>query len=143
MTIWKAALSAIQTGPDLLSQEWCLYPVSFLCDRINYISFMEGFMDLLAYIIICPLVFLAGFVDAVAGGGGLISLLPISSRGSPYTIPLPQISSAPVWEPFSPRENSQKTGSSRGSPHWQESSSLLRGHHSVPISPLFLTPVYS
>ena len=29
-------------------------------------------MDLLTYIIICPLVFLAGFVDAVAGGGGMI-----------------------------------------------------------------------
>lgn len=43
MTIWKAVLSAVQTGPDLLSQEWCLYPVSFLCDRINYISLMEGF----------------------------------------------------------------------------------------------------
>ena len=40
-------------------------------------------MDLLAYIIICPLVFLAGFVDAVAGGGGL-----------------PPISSAPAWEHF-------------------------------------------
>ena len=35
---------------------------------------MVSFMDLLPYIIICPLVFLAGFVDAVAGGGGLISL---------------------------------------------------------------------
>ena len=27
------------------------------------------------YLIVCPLVFLAGFVDAIAGGGGLISLL--------------------------------------------------------------------
>ena len=27
------------------------------------------------YFIVCPLVFLAGFVDAIAGGGGLISLL--------------------------------------------------------------------
>ena len=29
---------------------------------------------MLKYLIICPLVFLAGFVDAIAGGGGLISL---------------------------------------------------------------------
>ena len=27
------------------------------------------------YLIVCPLVFLASFVDAIAGGGGLISLL--------------------------------------------------------------------
>ena len=26
------------------------------------------------YAIVCPLIFLAGFVDAVAGGGGMISL---------------------------------------------------------------------
>ena len=29
---------------------------------------------MLDYLVVCPLVFLAGFVDAVAGGGGLISL---------------------------------------------------------------------
>ena len=40
-------------------------------------------MDLLAYIIICPLVFLAGFVDAVAGGGGLISLPAYIIAGIP------------------------------------------------------------
>ena len=26
------------------------------------------------FLIVCPLVFIAGFVDAIAGGGGLISL---------------------------------------------------------------------
>ena len=26
------------------------------------------------YLIVCPLVFLAGFIDSIAGGGGLISL---------------------------------------------------------------------
>ena len=26
------------------------------------------------YLIVCPLVFLAGLIDSVAGGGGLISL---------------------------------------------------------------------
>ena len=31
-------------------------------------------LHLIHFLIICPLVFLAGFVDAVAGGGGLISL---------------------------------------------------------------------
>jgi len=31
-------------------------------------------VDLSVYLIVCPLVFLAGFVDAIAGGGGLISL---------------------------------------------------------------------
>ena len=29
---------------------------------------------ILQFIIVCPMVFLAGFVDAIAGGGGLISL---------------------------------------------------------------------
>lgn len=31
-------------------------------------------MNLHEFFIVCPLVFLAGFVDAIAGGGGLISL---------------------------------------------------------------------
>lgn len=31
-------------------------------------------MDIIAYLIVCPLSFVAGFVDAIAGGGGLISL---------------------------------------------------------------------
>lgn len=35
------------------------------------------------YLIICPLVFLAGFVDAVAGGGGLISLPAYFMGGLP------------------------------------------------------------
>lgn len=35
---------------------------------------MRKFCEMLDYLIVCPLVFLAGFVDAVAGGGGLISL---------------------------------------------------------------------
>ena len=35
------------------------------------------------YLIVCPLVFLAGFVDSIAGGGGLISLPAyLASRGS-------------------------------------------------------------
>ena len=31
-------------------------------------------INIFTYLIACPLVFLAGFVDAIAGGGGLISL---------------------------------------------------------------------
>jgi uncharacterized protein len=35
------------------------------------------------YLIVCPLVFLAGFVDAIAGGGGLISLPAYMMAGLP------------------------------------------------------------
>ncbi|MDO4467044.1 MAG: TSUP family transporter [Bacillota bacterium] len=35
------------------------------------------------YLIVCPLVFLAGFVDAIAGGGGLISLPAYLLAGIP------------------------------------------------------------
>ena len=35
------------------------------------------------FLIVCPLVFLAGFVDAVAGGGGLISLPAYMIAGLP------------------------------------------------------------
>lgn len=38
---------------------------------------------MLKYLIICPLVFLAGFVDAIAGGGGLISLPAYIMTGLP------------------------------------------------------------
>jgi len=36
-----------------------------------------------AYLIICPMVFLAGFIDAIAGGGGLISLPAYIFAGLP------------------------------------------------------------
>ena len=38
---------------------------------------------MLTYLIICPLVFLAGFIDAIAGGGGLISLPAYIIAGLP------------------------------------------------------------
>lgn len=41
---------------------------------------METFLP---YIIVCPLVFLAGFIDAIAGGGGLISLPAYLIAGLP------------------------------------------------------------
>jgi uncharacterized membrane protein YfcA len=31
-------------------------------------------LNLSVFLIVCPLIFLAGFVDSIAGGGGLISL---------------------------------------------------------------------
>lgn len=40
-------------------------------------------MEFLPYIIVCPLVFLAGFIDAIAGGGGLISLPAYMLAGLP------------------------------------------------------------
>lgn len=40
-------------------------------------------ITLLTYLIVCPLVGLAGFVDAVAGGGGLISLPAYMIAGLP------------------------------------------------------------
>lgn len=38
---------------------------------------------MIKYLIICPLVFLAGFIDAIAGGGGLISLPAYMLTGLP------------------------------------------------------------
>lgn len=40
-------------------------------------------MEFLPYLIVCPLVFLAGFIDAIAGGGGLISLPAYMLAGLP------------------------------------------------------------
>lgn len=40
-------------------------------------------IDLMTYLIVCPLVGLGGFVDAVAGGGGLISLPAYLIAGLP------------------------------------------------------------
>ena len=40
-------------------------------------------ITLTTYLIVCPLVFLGGFVDAVAGGGGLISLPAYMIAGFP------------------------------------------------------------
>ena len=40
-------------------------------------------LTLTHFLIVCPLVFLAGFVDAIAGGGGLISLPAYMLAGVP------------------------------------------------------------
>lgn len=54
-------------------------------------------------LIVCPLVFLGGLVDAVAGGGGLITLPAYLLAGLPPTPPLPLTSAAmcgaPCWPP--------------------------------------------
>ena len=39
--------------------------------------------EILQFLIVCPLVFLAGFIDAIAGGGGLISLPAYMITGLP------------------------------------------------------------
>ena len=38
---------------------------------------------MIQFLIVCPMVFLAGFVDAIAGGGGLISLPAYLLAGVP------------------------------------------------------------
>ncbi len=51
--------------------------------------------DVTAFLIVCPLVFMAGLVDAVAGGGGLISLPAYLIAGLPphYAIATNKLSS--------------------------------------------------
>ena len=51
---------------------------------------------MLSYLIVCPLVFLAGFVDSIAGGGGLISLPAYIIAGVPahYAIGTNKLSSS-------------------------------------------------
>ncbi len=45
-------------------------------------------MSMTVYLIVCPLVFLAGFVDSIAGGGGLISLPAFLLAGVPAHVAL-------------------------------------------------------
>jgi len=45
-------------------------------------------MDYRLLIILCPLIFFAGFVDAIAGGGGLISLPAYVACGLPFHLAL-------------------------------------------------------
>lgn len=53
-------------------------------------------ITLLTYLIVCPLTFLAGFVDAIAGGGGLISIPAFMFTGMPmhYVIGTNKLSSS-------------------------------------------------
>ena len=43
-------------------------------------------LSFMTYLIICPLVFLAGFIDSIAGGGGLISLPAYYLVGLPHDV---------------------------------------------------------
>ncbi len=45
-----------------------------------------GVVTVVTFLIVCPLVFLAGFVDSIAGGGGLISLPAYIMTGMPAHI---------------------------------------------------------
>lgn len=53
-------------------------------------------LNIIQFLIVCPLVFLGGFVDAVAGGGGLITLPAYLIAGFPvvYAIGTNKLSSA-------------------------------------------------
>lgn len=53
-------------------------------------------------LIVCPLVFLAGFVDSIGGGGGLISLPAYLFAAFRPTQPWPQTSCLPPSEPLYP-----------------------------------------
>ena len=44
---------------------------------------MDFDISVITFLIVCPLTFLGGFVDAVAGGGGLISLPAYMIAGLP------------------------------------------------------------
>ena len=52
---------------------------------------MEEWIGL--YLMVCPLIFLGGFVDSVAGGGGLISLPAylMAGQGAADSSPCPPI----------------------------------------------------
>ena len=58
------------------------------------------------FLIICPLLFLAGLVDAIGGGGGLISLPAYLLAGVPSIMPSPPTSSPPPAAPPSPPSGS-------------------------------------
>lgn len=55
------------------------------------------------FLIVCPFLFLAGLVDAIGGGGGLISLPPILSRDFLLIWRLPPIRCLPPAEPRLPQ----------------------------------------
>ena len=55
-------------------------------------------LKLATFLIVCPLVFLAGFVDAIGGGGGLISLPAYLLAGVPvhFALATNKMSSASI-----------------------------------------------
>ena len=43
-------------------------------------------LTLSVYLIVCPLIFLAGFIDSIAGGGGIISIPAYLAAGLPVQV---------------------------------------------------------
>lgn len=56
------------------------------CVSVTFLS--EVLVDPITLLIVCPLVFLAGLVDSIAGGGGLISLTAYLIAGLPAHVAL-------------------------------------------------------
>lgn len=61
--------------------QFYVVPHLFLAKMSIFVALIPN--QMVEYLIVCPLVFLGGFVDAVAGGGGLISLPAYMLAGLP------------------------------------------------------------
>ena len=61
----------------------CYSPLCLTHIQIIKRSVFKMTIDIYVYLIVCPFVFLSGFVDAIAGGGGLISLPAYFISGLP------------------------------------------------------------
>lgn len=90
-------------------------------------------------LIVCPLIFLGGFVDSVAGGGGLITLPAYMMAGVPVHFAagtnkvVNGIGTATATLRFSAAE---KSGSWRPSaPPWGPWRAVMRGRRSPSCSP--------
>ena len=73
---------------------------------INLVTVME--LSLKMVLIACPMVFLAGFVDAIGGGGGLISLPGYLFAGLPAHAAARQTSFLRLLAPVSPVTDTSK-----------------------------------
>ena len=85
-------------------------------------------LDLTLFLIVCPLVFLGSFVDAIAGGGGLITLPAYLIAGVPphMAIGTNKLSSCVGMAVSAVRARAACTGG-RPCPQWRL---RLRGAHS-------------
>ena len=62
-------------------------PVFIICDNIKVVLAKKD-KSCYRYLIVCPLVFVAGLVDSIAGGGGLIALPAYLIAGVPAHVAL-------------------------------------------------------
>ena len=69
--------------------------------------------DLTTLLIVCPLVFLGGLVDSIAGGGGLISLTAYLVAGLPPHVALGTNKVSSALAPSLRRPALQKAASSK------------------------------